>query len=190
MPYNDTVKVWDPLVRVFHWSLALAFTVAYASSDDWQDLHIITGYLIGGLVLFRLLWGVIGPAHARFGDFVRGPRAVLAYLKQLRGGHPTRYLGHNPAGGAMIVLLLFSLGVAVLTGLGLYAAEDGAGPLAGLIPTAHRWADILEDLHEFSANFTLLLVLGHVAGVVLSSLLHKENLVRAMITGRKPKETP
>jgi cytochrome b len=188
MPAQDTVKVWDPLVRIFHWSLVLAFTLAYASGEDWQDLHIIAGYTVGGLVAFRLLWGLVGTRHARFSDFVRSPASVKAYLKQLLGGGARRYLGHNPAGGAMIVLLLVSLVGTVLGGLALYAAEDGAGLLAGLVPAGHLWEEVFEGLHEFFANLTLLLVFVHVAGVAVSSLLHRENLVRAMITGRKPKE--
>ena len=188
MSPQETVKVWDPLVRVFHWSLVLSFTLAYASGEDWKDLHVITGYVVGGLIAFRLLWGLVGSRHARFSDFVYRPSTVIGYLKQLRSLHAPRYLGHNPAGGAMIVLLLLCLTATVLTGLGLYAADDGAGPLAGLIPLSHAWEDVFKEVHEFFANFTLLLVFAHLAGVAVSSLLHKENLVRAMITGRKPRE--
>jgi cytochrome b len=189
MSTQDTLKVWDPLLRVFHWSLALAFTLAYASSEEWQDLHVLAGYTIGGLIGFRLLWGLVGTRHARFGDFVRGPATIIAYLKQLFALRAPRYIGHNPAGGAMVVMLLASLGLTVLTGLGLYAGEEGAGPLAGLIPASHFWEEAFEEVHELFANLTLLLVFAHLVGVAASSLLHQENLVRAMITGRKPKET-
>lgn len=189
MSSQDNVKVWDPLVRIFHWSLVVGFTLAYASGESWKDLHVISGYVVGGLITFRLLWGLVGSRHARFSDFVRRPAAVIDYLKQLLAGTARRYLGHNPAGGAMIMLLLVGLALTTLTGLGLYAGEDGAGPLAGLIPMSHFWEEAFEETHEFFANFTLMLVLVHVAGVALSSLLHRENLVRAMITGRKPRET-
>jgi len=188
MSSQDTVKVWDPLVRIFHWSLVIAFTLAYASGDEWEDLHVLAGYTVGGLVVFRLLWGLVGSRHARFSDFVRGPAAIKAYLKRLLRHDVPRYLGHNPAGGAMIVLLLISLTGTVLGGLALYAVEDGAGLLAGLVPVGGMWEEVFEGLHEFFANFTLLLVFVHVAGVAVSSLLHRENLVRAMLTGRKPKE--
>lgn len=189
MSPHDTVKVWDPLIRIFHWSLVLSFTLAYASGEEWKDLHIISSYIVGGLIGFRLLWGLIGSRHARFSDFVYRPSIVVAYLKQLFALRAPRYLGHNPAGGTMVVLLLFSLSAAVLTGLGLYAGEDGAGPLAGLIPISHFWEEAFEEVHEFFANLTLSLVFAHIAGVAVSSLLHRENLVRAMFTGRKPKET-
>jgi cytochrome b len=190
MAAHDTIKVWDPLLRIFHWSLVIAFTLAYASGEEWQDLHVLAGYTIAGLLGFRLLWGVVGTRHARFSDFVRRPADILGYLKQLLSHRAPRYLGHNPAGGAMVVLLLVSLTATVLTGMGLYAGEEAAGPLAGLIPATHFWEEAFEETHEFFANFTLLLVFVHLAGVAISSLLHRENLVRAMITGRKPKETP
>jgi len=188
MSTQATVKVWDPLVRIFHWSLAIAFTLAYASGDEWMDLHLLAGYAAGGLIAFRLLWGVIGSRHARFSDFVRRPSAILAYLKQVVTLKAPRHLGHNPAGGAMIVLLLVSLTGTVIGGMALYAVADNAGPLAGLVPGGGYWEDIYEELHELFANLTLILVIGHLAGVLVSSLLHRENLVRAMITGRKPKE--
>lgn len=188
MSTQATVKVWDPLVRVFHWSLAIAFTLAYASGEEWLDLHILAGYAAGGLIAFRLVWGVIGTRHARFSDFVRRPSAILTYLKQVISLKAPRHLGHNPAGGAMIMLLLISLAGTVLGGMALYAAADNAGPLAGLIPTGDYWHDVFEGLHEVFANLTLILVIGHLAGVLVASLMHRENLVRAMITGHKPKE--
>jgi cytochrome b len=183
---QKSIKVWDPLVRLFHWGLVTAFVLAYVSEDDWMTLHVYAGYTIMGLLAVRLIWGFVGPRYARFSDFVRSPSHVMAYLKGLASLHPPRYLGHNPAGGAMIVLLLLSLVLTTVTGLGAYGAE-GYGPLAG-------WAsglvglgrEVMEEVHEFTANFTLFLVLVHVAGVLLGSLLHQENLVRAMITGRKP----
>lgn len=188
MSEQATIKVWDPLIRIFHWSLALAFTVAYASGEEWLDLHVLAGYSVGGLILFRLLWGLVGTRHARFSDFVQRPAGVLGYLQRLIRLQAPRYLGHNPAGGAMIVLLLVSLSGTVLGGLALYASDELAGPLAGLVPAGGLWQDLFEGLHEFFANLTLLLVIGHLAGVLVSSLLHRENLVRAMITGRKPRE--
>ena len=183
------IKVWDPLVRLFHWSLATAFFIAYLSEDDWLDLHVLAGYTIAGLLVFRLLWGFIGTRHARFSDFVCPPREVLAYLKSMVLFHPKRYIGHNPAGGAMVIALLLSLSMTVLTGLSVYGSEEMAGPLAGLFANAPEFVgNVFEELHEFFANFTLFLVVFHVIGVILAGLQHGENLVRAMINGRKRAE--
>ncbi|KAA3627330.1 MAG: cytochrome B [Proteobacteria bacterium] len=183
---NDNIKVWDPMVRLFHWSLVMSFTVSYISEDDLLDLHVLSGYLIGGLLLFRLVWGMIGPHHARFSSFVHRPRVVGEYLKDILAFQPRRYLGHNPAGGWMVVMLMISLALATVTGLVTYGAEEMAGPLAGAMAGSGRIVgDAFEEMHEFFANFTLLLVIVHVAGVILASLQHRENLVRAMFDGRK-----
>ncbi|SCZ49951.1 cytochrome b/b6 domain-containing protein [Thiohalomonas denitrificans] len=181
MTARNDIKVWDPLIRLFHWSLVAAFTLAYLTEDDFMTLHVYAGYLVGGLVLFRLVWGFIGTRHARFSDFVYAPAAVLAYLKELLLLRAPRYIGHNPAGGAMILVLLGSLLLTTFTGLATYGAEGG-GPLAGTVLASGAF----EDIHEFFANFTLLLVIIHIGAVVGSSLLHRENLIRAMVTGRKP----
>lgn len=183
---KPTRKVWDPLVRVFHWTLVLAFAIAYVTEDEFLDLHLFAGYVIAGLIGFRLLWGLIGSRHARFSDFVRRPSTVLAYLKSMRSGHPRRYLGHNPAGGAMVIALLLSLVLTVVTGIAYYGAGEFSGPLAASLAGAGPfWADVLEESHEFLANLTVLLVVLHVAGVVLASVQHRENLVAAMVHGRK-----
>lgn len=167
-----TVRVWDPLVRVFHWSLVASFVVAWISADDWDALHIWAGYAAGALIAFRLVWGLIGPRYARFRQFVRSPGTVATYLKDLLSGRETRYLGHNPAGGAMILLLIVSLAALCLSGwmqtLDAFWGED--------------W---VEELHQALANLLLVLVGLHLAGVALASLTHHENLVRAMVTGRK-----
>lgn len=214
------IRVWDPLVRLFPWSLVAGFATAYLSGEaEAPDLHVIAGYAIGGLVLFRLLWGFTGPRHARFRDFVFPPATVLGYTRELLRGQARRYLGHNPLGGAMVVVMLVVLGVTTLSGLWFYAVHRQQGPFAGLVAgTAtlapisaahahgkekHRERDARDDehgkddrgkdareefwgeVHETSADLTLLLVALHVGGVVLSSWLHRENLVRAMISGRK-----
>lgn len=163
---EDRILVWDPFVRVFHWSLVTAFVVAWASGDEWASLHERAGYFIGTLVVLRVVWGLIGTRHARFTDFVVAPRRVGEYLNALRTGGE-RYLGHNPAGAWMIVSLLVMLTLTIGSGL--------------LMADGEQW----EELHEALAWATLLLVLLHVAGVVVSGLLHHENLVRAMVTGRK-----
>lgn len=188
-PQKQT-KVWDPLVRVFHWTLVAAFFAAYLSEDDLLDLHVFSGYLIAGLLTFRLVWGVVGSRHARFSDFVKRPSAVWAYLKSIVGPHPKRYLGHNPAGGAMVIVLLLSLLLTTVSGLAVYGAEESAGPLAASLGgMGDFWADVLEELHEFFANFTVLLVFLHVLGVLLASLQHRENLVKSMVNGFKAKQT-
>lgn len=180
------VTVWDPAVRLFHWTLVATFFIAYFTEDEWLNWHVLAGYAVGGLLLFRLLWGVIGPRYARFSDFVYPPGVTLAYLRDVFRGRAVRYLGHNPAGGVMIVLLLLVLLVTVISGLLLYGAEDGRGPLAGwLAPIGHDGAERLEEIHEVAANVALALVGVHILGVLWESLAHKENLARAMITGRK-----
>lgn len=184
-----TVRVWDPLVRLFHWALVASVATAWIVEDDPLTLHVWAGYLVLALIAVRLVWGLIGPRHARFTDFVRRPRAVLAYLHDASRLRAPRYLGHNPAGGAMVVALLLALTATGVSGLALYGAEEFAGPLAGLLSglssdAAHQ----IEELHELLANLTVLLVVLHVAGVLFSSLAHRENLVRAMFTGRKREE--
>ena len=188
---HNTVRVWDPLVRVFHWTLATAFLTAYLVEDDWLGLHVLAGYTVLALVLFRLVWGVIGTRHARFSDFVCSPAGTLAYLKDMIAFRARRYTGHNPAGGAMVIALLISLTATVVTGLALYGYAEFSGPLAGLPDNIPDWlGGSLEDLHEFFSGFTVLLVLLHLAGVAFASLQHGENLVRSMITGIKQKELP
>lgn len=180
------VKVWDPWVRFSHWGIAIAFAVAWVTSeDDFADLHVIAGYTILALVAARLVWGIIGTRHARFAGFVRGPRTVLAYLGDMVRLRAAPSVGHNPAAGAMTVALLTALALTGVTGMMLYGAEEGAGPLAGLMAPLGFLEDGLEEVHEVLAGFTLGLVGLHVAGVLFSSLLHRENLIRAMVTGVK-----
>jgi cytochrome b len=167
-----TVKVWDPLVRVFHWSLVLSFAVAWLSADEWDNLHIWAGYAAAALIAFRLLWGFIGPRHARFQWFVRNPATVLGYLSDLLHGREKRYLGHNPAGGAMIVAMIL-----VLTGVSLTGWMYTIDAFWGV-----EW---VEDAHEILANLLLALVGLHIVGVVIAGLRHHENLAWAMITGHK-----
>jgi len=182
---TNEIKVWDPLVRIFHWGLVTAFTIAYASENDFMALHSYAGYTIFGLLLIRLIWGFIGTTHARFSDFVRSPREALSYIKDTAAFRAKRHLGHNPAGGLMIIALLMSLLITTLTGLGAYGVEGG-GPLADwLSGMGHFGKEAFEEVHEFFANFTLFLVAVHVAGVILGSISHNENLVRAMFTGTK-----
>ncbi|MGD8910965.1 MAG: cytochrome b/b6 domain-containing protein [Chromatiales bacterium] len=185
MSQQREINVWDPLLRLFHWALVGAFALAWLSEDEWMSLHSYAGYTVTGLLLFRLVWGVLGPRYARFSDFVKSPATVFGYLRDLMKLRARRFIGHNPAGGAMIVALLLSLMVTSLTGMLAYGAV-GSGPLADLFGS-HAWygSEWLEEIHEFFANFSLLLALIHVGGVLFESLLHKENLVRSMFTGMK-----
>lgn len=185
---ESTTQVWDILVRIFHWSLVSAFVVAWVSEDDFETLHFYAGYTVVALVAFRLVWGVIGTRHARFTDFVVGPRAGLRYLKQMAAGGAPRYLGHNPAGALMIVALLVFLSATAFFGMTLLAIE-GQGPFAGTF-LASLPEDPTEEIHESFANGTLLLVLLHVAGVIVSSVMHRENLILSMVHGRKRNEVP
>ncbi|MGB0723287.1 MAG: cytochrome b/b6 domain-containing protein [Gammaproteobacteria bacterium] len=180
--------VWTLPTRVFHWTLAGAFAIAWLTEDDFISLHEAAGYTILGLIAWRLVWGLVGPRHARFSDFVHGPRAVFGYLRDILGGHPRRYLGHNPAGGAMVVVLLVALLLTGLSGMATLAVEDGRGPLAGFAWLSGGGMEWLEEIHEFSANLTLGLVGLHVAGVVLAGRQHGENLVAAMLNGFKRRE--
>ena len=170
---SATIKVWDPFVRVFHWSLAALFLAAYVTGEDAGQVHIAAGYGIAGLIALRIGWGFVGPRHARFRNFVWSPRQVLAYLRDVILLRAPRYLGHNPAGGAMIIALLVMLLVTGITGY--------------LMTDAFWSAKWVEELHETFANLTLGLIVFHILGVLLSSFLHGENLVKSMITGRKPR---
>ena len=186
MNATQEVKVWDPLVRIFHWSLVIAFFIAYFTEEDQLRLHVWAGYTVLGLIVFRLVWGFIGPRYAQFTDFIYPPAQIMAYFKALLRREDPRYLGHNPAGGVMILALLVILLLTCLVGLALYGIEEHAGPLAGLMAGAsEQTEETLEEAHEFLANLAMLLVVFHVVGVIAESLIHRENLIRAMFTGRK-----
>jgi cytochrome b len=167
-----TVFVWDRFVRSFHWSVAGLFLLAYATGDRVEWLHLAAGYGIAALLAVRIFWGLVGPRHARFSDFVRGPRDVRAYLQDMLRLKARRHIGHNPAGGAMVLALL-----AMLTAIGV---------TGHLMTTEALWSsEWMEELHEALVHATLVLIGLHVLGVIVASLEHRENLVRAMITGRK-----
>jgi cytochrome b len=200
MAHENEVWVWDRLVRVFHWALFIAFFVAYFTEGKPEWLHDYAGYLIVILLLIRVVWGFIGSEHARFSDFVRSPRKTLKYMKDEFTGRAPRYLGHNPAGGLMAILLMLALAVTAFSGMALLAAEEGEGPLAGWLieapaVTAHSGeveqetplAKTMEEIHEVAANVTLILIILHVLGVIVESWRHHENLIKSMLTGYKRK---
>ncbi|MDH5445095.1 MAG: cytochrome b/b6 domain-containing protein [Gammaproteobacteria bacterium] len=186
----NKLKVWDPLVRVFHWTLVLAFFVAFITEEDFLDIHVFAGYLILLLLVIRVVWGFVGTHYARFSEFVYRPTVVMQFVKDTLALKAKRYIGHNPAGGAMIIALMVSLVITGFTGLLVYAAAEHAGPLVGWFTSKGGfWAEAWEEVHEFFANFTMFLVVVHVIGVLLESLVHGENLVTAMITGFKSRHS-
>ncbi len=182
MNNQKLIKVWDLPLRIFHWLLVAGFFVAYLTEDDLLTVHVWAGYSVAGLLLFRLVWGFIGTEYSRFSNFLCSPVRSIAYVKDLIAFKTTRYIGHNPAGAAMIVLLLVSLTMTVLTGLAVYGADQALGPLASIGSSNEK---LWEEIHEFFANFTLFLVVFHVLGVAVESYIHRENLARAMLTGYK-----
>jgi len=169
------ILVWDIPTRVFHWLLAGSFIGAFvtAESETFRAVHVALGYLLLALIGFRIIWGIVGTRYARFSAFAFGPSKVLVYLKSLLTATPQHYLGHNPAGSWVIYALLL---LGVLAGTTGYATYNEIGG---------EW---FEALHEAVANTMLVLVGVHIAGVVVSSLVHRENLVKSMINGYKQGE--
>ena len=172
---QPTVRVWDAPTRAFHWLTVLSFGGAYltADSERWRLIHVTLGYTLGGLLIFRLIWGVVGTRYARFGDFLRSPLAIARYVRSLLRGHPPRHLGHNPAGGVAIALMLFTGACLVATGWATYNDVGG---------------NQMPDWHALAGNVLLWLVLLHLLGVLSASLQHRENLPRAMVTGHNAAE--
>ncbi|MGE6741872.1 cytochrome b/b6 domain-containing protein [Allorhizobium pseudoryzae] len=168
----ETVRVWDPLVRVFHWGLATAIVTAWLTADDLQNLHEFAGYVAGGLIALRLVLGLGGSRYARFTQFIRSPRRTWHYARDMLKHREARYLGHNPLGAAMVVLLILLTAAVAFTGW--------------LQTTDAYWGvEWVEETHEALANIFLVAVPLHVLGVIHASRRHRENLVAAMITGRK-----
>ncbi|MEO5364983.1 MAG: cytochrome b/b6 domain-containing protein [Magnetococcus sp. WYHC-3] len=184
MPPLDPVTVWDPLVRLNHWVLGAATLTALVTADAATEIHVLAGHLVAGLVLFRLAWGVLGTPHARFSDFVRPPQEILASLAAILRGQPPHHLGHNPAGGAMILALLATLLLTTGTGVALWGEREGAGVWAtlSLSPRGSAW---LEHAHEWLGSTLWILIGLHLTGVALGSVQHQENLAWSMITGLK-----
>jgi cytochrome b len=204
-----TVKIWDPFVRIFHWSLVIAVMAQLMTGEDLTNIHIKIGYFIIVLLLARIIWGFIGSKYARFADFIYSPKEIWAYLTGLFKKNPKHYIGHNPAGGAMVITLLFFLLLTTLAGLKTYGAM-GKGPLAYVSPhivsnvyadeERHEENDFQKDfkhseskgtrsfwkeIHESLVGVIITLVVLHILGVIISSYIHKENLIWAMVSGQK-----
>ncbi len=169
---SHSVKVWDLFVRVFHWLLVILFAVAWYSGGIWDNPHLGAGYFVLGFVVARIVWGFVGSQHARFSDFVYGPQAIARYIADMLRMRAPRYLGHNPAGGAMVVMLLATLMVICISGV--------------MMTTDAFWGvKWIDRLRQTASNVALVLIAVHIGGVIFASIEHGENLARAMITGWK-----
>lgn len=212
---NREVKVWDTFIRLFHWSLVALVITSYFSGEEEHWIHPYSGYAIVSLLFLRVVWGFVGSQHAKFSDFIYSPKTIVTYAISTLKGQPRRYLGHNPLGGIMVLALLLTLFTVTFSGMKLYAVEEGKGPLAQTISTSlvtqvyadedeaekdeidedeedsseyerdEELEEFWEEVHEASVYFLIMLIVLHVAGVIFSSVLHKESLVKAMITGKK-----
>lgn len=183
---HQTIPVWDPLVRIFHWSLASAFFIAYITEDDFMTVHEYAGYAVLSLIGIRLIWGIVGTKYARFSNFVTSPKTTIKYIKSIFAFNAERHIGHNPAGGAMIIALLVSLTLTATTGMLYYGIEDQSGLAARFVSAWPSFLnDPLEEIHEFFANLSMFLVIAHVAGVLIAAIQHGENLIASMWHGRK-----
>lgn len=187
------VRVWDLFVRLFHWLLVAGFAVGFISGEfNVMTLHIYVGYALSLLLIARIVWGFAGSRYARFSSFIYPINITLAYLKGMQAaGGPPHYLGHNPAGAPMVFALIGLCICLCLTGLVTLAIIDFEGPFLFI----NSWFDdamayAVQNFHELLPKITLGFIACHVAGVVISSRMHKENLVKAMITGNKPVHPP
>jgi len=172
VPANRRVRVWDPLVRIFHWTVAGGVLANLTFLREERDWHVYLGYVVVAALLIRILWGFVGRGHARFATFIPGPRGLIGYLAAMTKRSEPRFIGHNPAGAAMIVLLMLLLAVVGTTGW-----------MMGL--DAYWGVEWVETLHETSANVLTGAIVLHVMGAIVESARHRENLPLAMITGYK-----
>jgi cytochrome b len=182
-----TALVWDRGVRTFHWLLVIcvlgAFFTGLGGGADALDIHVILGTLIACLILFRLIWGRLGTAYARFGSFVPSPMGVIRHAGELARGRAAHHIGHNPIGSAMILALLVTLVAILTTGVIVLGGMVKEGPLAPFLSFATAWE--VREVHEFLAYLLMALAGLHVAGVLAESWRTRENLIRAMVTGTK-----
>jgi cytochrome b len=170
------ILVWDVPTRVFHWLQVLSFGAAYltAFSERLRNYHVALGYILLGLLVFRLLWGFIGTRYAQFRSFLFNPKEIFSYFLTMFKGRPAHYLGHNPAGSVSVWMLL-ALGMFICV-TGVMALQDDA-------------SDLVVDLHGLATDVMLAVIMLHIIGVLLSSILHRENLVRSMFSGYKAAES-
>lgn len=207
MSQKEYIQVWDLLVRIFHWSLVVFVFIAFFSGDEKSLLHLYSGYAVLGLLLLRFVWGFTGGTYARFTNFIYPPGQAIQYLKEIRQGSPQYYIGHNPAAGWMVIVLLIMLAFVCVTGHMAYKIKGQGLSVQGFtfVKYAHADSDegededheylgneskeneFWEDIHETSSLTLIMLILLHISGVLVSSRFHHENLVKAMITGKKEK---
>ena len=189
--YNIEIRVWDLSVRLFHWTLVLLLAVSYFTGrcgGDWMKFHFWSGYAILTLLIFRIVWGFVGSTTSRFSNFVKGPRAAFAHIRELLGRHGPYDAGHNPMGGAMVVVLILAVLAQAATGLFSADTDTGlvTGPLAGKIADAA--VDKVTAFHHYWVNVLLALAALHVLAVLTYLVWKRQNLARAMVTGKKPVE--
>lgn len=187
----NKIRVWDLPVRLFHWSLVVLLAVSYFSGragGDWMKLHFWSGYAILTLIVFRIAWGFFGSTTARFASFVKGPRSAIAHLLEFFGRGRTHDAGHNAVGGLMVVVLLGA--VLFQASTGLFSADTDMGTVNGplALAVADKWVERATSFHKYTINVLLVLAALHVAAVVIYLLWKRQNLIGAMLTGRKPIE--
>lgn len=190
------IRVWDPLLRLFHWSLVVSIALAWLTAEESETWHEWVGYVALGLIGFRLIWGFAGPHYARFSQFICGPKTVISYFRNVMQGCEKRFIGHNPLGAAMVVALLVTTAATGATGWLMAEPERMAmvPEMPALVAPAYADSDrgeygedfeVLEEVHEALAILLLLLIALHVGGVIYTSMRQKENLALAMVTGKK-----
>jgi len=186
MNHNRHIQIWDPLVRISHWLLVGCFAIAYLLEDERLNLHVLAGSTVLGLVIFRMVWGVIGTKHSRFAALLCSPRQIIRHLYNLIRLRPVDHTAHTPIGGMMIFVLLGGLLMLTLNGVMLYGLENSAIPFAWFMAKLSPDTVIFfEQMHGWIADVLALLALIHVGGVVVESVLQKQNLILAMVTGYK-----
>jgi cytochrome b len=179
--------IWDLPLRLFHWLFALSIFASWLTAElgfEWMQFHFYLGYWTLGLLLFRIIWGFVGPRHARFSNFLTGPSTLLTYVKSLMGGAPVQTAGHNPAGGLMVIVMMVLVGLQA--GTGLFASDDIAwsGPYSGTV--SGGTVNDLTSIHHTNFNLILAAIALHLLAIVFYWLVKKQNLVVPMFTGRKP----
>ncbi len=185
------VRVWDLPVRLFHWALVILMVVSYFAAragGDWMQLHFWSGYAIFTLLIFRIAWGFLGSTTARFANFVKGPAAAFGHLRELFGKTGPHDAGHNPLGAGMVVVLILAVLAQVATGLFASDSDTGMvnGPLTKL--ASNTWIDTATAFHRYWINVLLILAALHVLAVAVYLVWKRQNLVRAMLTGTKPRD--
>jgi cytochrome b len=199
-PAIATVKVWDIFIRIFHWALVIAFAIAFFTEGEPYWLHTSAGFVVAGLVAARIVWGFVGPEYARFRNFAYGPKAVFGYLLDLVRFRAKRYIGHSPAGGAMVLALIIMLSATTASGIVMYftgdEARDGRSAASLTVGDEGEEADgerdggsqeesLLQEVHSAFGHIAFFLALFHIGGVALASFAHRENLPRSMVNGTK-----